>query len=227
MSTTTSKLNITKVGRVLRDDRRHRPGARLLHRQARLRESRRRADGPGPALGPGCGSGAETTIALSLRRRASSGRHADRDLPRHERRGCRPRSTARRRPAWTSTTRSRYGGPVPPMFWLRDPDGQLAHRRPAVELITAFDLRAVDSSWRASGSVRGAPRPRPGRALGAARPLRASRGGRGRPKSGNRRVVSRKNVNSTIRPSETSGTISAHGSRPPSGRAGTRHAAFH
>ncbi len=48
----------------LRDRRRHRPGDRLLRRHARLREGRRRPDGPGHALGRGAVSGAETTIAI-------------------------------------------------------------------------------------------------------------------------------------------------------------------
>ena len=144
MSTVASKLNISKVGRVcvtVADT------DRAIDFYVGKLGFEKVVDEP---MGPDMRwvevavAGAETTIALAPPPAGPAGRgHADRDLPRHERcgrcpcgaeggrRGRRRRGHALRRAGAADVLAPR-------------PGRQLAHRRPAVELITAFDLRTVD-----------------------------------------------------------------------------------
>jgi hypothetical protein len=107
----------------LRDRRRHRPRDRLLRRLARLREGRRRPHGARDALGRAAIPGTPTTIALAPPpegRPAGGGQTGicldttDVDAD---------HTTLKGAGVDVDDEVSRFGGPVPPMFWLRDPDG--------------------------------------------------------------------------------------------------------
>ena len=210
MSTVTSKLNIGKVGRVcvtVADT------DRALDFYIGKLGFEKVVDEP---MGPDMRwvevavAWGETTIALARPRRAArpaASRPGSSSTPTDSRRhACGVEGGRRGR---------RRGGHALRRLGAADvlaprPGRQLTHRRPAVELITSWTC-GRSTSWRASGSARGAPRPRAARALGAARPLRVSRGGReARTRETGAACRGRTSARRSGR-SDTSGTISTHG----------------
>ena len=145
MSTVTSKLNISKVGRVcvtVADT------DRALDFYVGKLGFEKVVDEP---MGPDMRwvevqvAGAETTIALAPAAAGPGGRRQpDRDHPRHDRRRRRDHAALKAAGADVDEEISRLRRPGAADVLAPRPGRQLAHRRPAVELITTFDLRTVD-----------------------------------------------------------------------------------
>ena len=179
MSTVTSKLNISKVGRVCvtvptpTGRSTSTSASSASRRSSTCRWARTCAGSRSPGLRRGDDDRARPAAAGP-----GGGRQPDRDHPRQHRPRWADRATLKAAGADVDDEITRFGGPVPPMFWLRDPDGNsliVVQPSTADHHVRSADGRLPGAPPASDG---GAPRPRAARALGAARPLRATRDGR-------------------------------------------------